>query len=176
MIKYDMIFVIWQGAVMKNFAKALYVTVCIAAVWLINAKLVHLGIDNWYAGFEKPAVTPPDIVFPIVWSILYLMLGAAFYLALKNGSREQASRANHIFLVQLFLQAIWAFLFFYKGQVGAALACIILLDFAVYKMLLAFKSTGRISAYLAAPYFLWLVYATLLNLNFVYAAGLIVNF
>ena len=161
---------------MKNFAKALYVTVCIAAVWLINAKLVHLGIDNWYAGFEKPAVTPPDIVFPIVWSILYLMLGAAFYLALKNGSREQASRANHIFLVQLFLQAIWAFLFFYKGQVGAALACIILLDFAVYKMLLAFKSTGRISAYLAAPYFLWLVYATLLNLNFVYAGGLIVNF
>ena len=149
--------------------------VLVGAVSGLSVLLSGGGMER-YPQLVRPPFSPPGIVFPIVWSILYLMLGAAFYLALKNGSREQASRANHIFLVQLFLQAIWAFLFFYKGQVGAALACIILLDFAVYKMLLAFKSTGRISAYLAAPYFLWLVYATLLNLNFVYAAGLIVNF
>ena len=176
MLKYDMNFTIWQGATMKNIGKLLYSAICIAIIWYISAYFTRQGIQEWYANFDKPTITPPNNVFPVIWSILYIMMGAAFYLVLKNGSLAEQKRANSIFLGQLLLQAVWTFLFFAQGHIGIAFAVLLLLNITVLKMQKFFRSVNQAAGYLIIPYFWWLIYATLLNLAFVYSAGLIVHF
>ena len=157
-----MFFNIWQGDVMKNFAKFVYAVFCVILVWWVNMKFTHQGIDGWYNNVEKTIITPPNIVFPIVWTVLYTLLIASFYLILKNADNKQIIKANNWFWMQLVLQALWTFLFFAKGYIALAFVAIIVLDFAVYKMLNVFKTIHKISAYMNYPFY-WCCYKFLVK-------------
>lgn len=125
---------------------------------------------------EKPTITPPDAAFPIVWSILYVLMIVAFFMVLKKGDVTGQKKANQLFLGQLVLQVIWSYLFFHQGFIGLAFGVIILLDLVVYKLILNFKGVDKYAAWLLYPYFWWLIYASFINFSFVYINGMIVQF
>lgn len=161
---------------MNNLRKLLYSAVLVTMTWYVSAFITRYGIYNWYAALEKPNFTPPDVVFPIVWGILYILMILSFFLVLRKSSPINQTRAHHFFLGQLFLQILWTFLFFQQGLLALAFLTIILLDMVVYKMIIYFKNIDKYSAYLLYPYFWWLIYASFLNFSFVYIHGMIVVF
>lgn len=161
---------------MKKGFKFFYVTAAVLLTAYICSALTRIGLAGWYDNSDKPALTPPNIVFPAMWSIIYVLLILASFIALRDGDSSQRSRANNLFIIQLALQILWCFCFFAQGQLALAMAVIILLDIAVYKMITVFLKIRRLAGWLLYPYYWWLIFATFLNAVFISSFGLIVVF
>ena len=119
----------------------------------------NTGTDTWYLGLVKSNLNPPGYVFGIVWPILYLLMGITIwrtYSVIKN-----------LFYVQLFLNAIWSWLFFSFHLPLIALLDIWLLIFINLKILLLILKEDKLAAFLFAPYIMWLFFASYLNLYIV---------
>lgn len=115
----------------------------------------------WYAELVKPAWTPPNAVFGPVWTVLYVMIAVAGWLAWQAGARA----ALAAWVVALALNAAWSWLFFGRQLIGVALADITLLWCAIALFIgLAWKP-ARWAAVLFIPYLLWVGYASALNLQ-----------
>ena len=135
------------------------------------------GVSTWYQEMEKPALTPPDYVFPVAWILIYLLMTVAFYLAFVNAPvRQESSRTNGFFINQLFLHVLWTFAFFYTGHTGLALLIVIVLNIVVFRSVYWFWRVSPVSALLLVPYQGWLLFAAWLNAGFVYLHGYTVTF
>lgn len=121
------------------------------------------AIENWYPLLNKPALTPPNIVFPIAWSILYVCMGVSIGLIIASDSSRKSFFIK-LFAVQLVLNFLWSMLFFYMQNPLLGLIDILLLDIVlaiyIYKTFDKFKA----SSILFMPYLLWVLFATYLNL------------
>ena len=116
----------------------------------------NTGTDSWYLGLIKSDLNPPGYVFGIVWPILYFLMGITIwrtYNAIKN-----------LFYIQLFLNAIWSWLFFSFHLPLIALLDIWLLIFINIKILLLILKEDKLAAVLHTPYIMWLCFASYLNL------------
>jgi len=121
------------------------------------------AIDGWYATLNKPFFNPPDFIFGPVWTTLYILMGISLYMIVRSVKSTMRSRALIIFGVQLFLNFVWSFLFFYFEHPDFALLDIIPLWAFILWMIIAFKEIRPIAGYLQIPYLLWVSFATLLN-------------
>ena len=111
----------------------------------------------------KPALAPPAIVFPIVWGILYALMGfGAARVSLTPPSRERSAGLN-LFVVQLTVNFLWSLIFFNLRTYGVALAWIGVLWVLILWMIFAFRKTDRLAAWLQVPYLLWVTFAAYLN-------------
>jgi tryptophan-rich sensory protein len=118
----------------------------------------------WYQDLRKPAWTPPPIVFPIAWALLYTLMSVAAWLVWrKRGEGPLVSVAIGLFLLQLILNALWSWIFFGCHQIGWALIEIIVLWLMVVFTFLVFFSLSRASGYLLIPYLVWIGFAVVLN-------------
>ncbi len=113
-----------------------------------------------YNSLVKPSLSPPSIVFPIVWTILYVLMGISYYL-LKNPSKKE----KIIYFVQLGVNALWSVFFFIGKFYLFSFIWIILLDVLVIFMIGIFYQNSKISGYLQIPYLIWILFATYLNLG-----------
>jgi translocator protein len=117
-----------------------------------------------YSDLIKPAFAPPALVFPIVWTILYILMGIAAYKIWKMDYCKIPVRDSLFYYgLQLFLNFIWSILFFGLGLRLTALIDILLLIAVIIIMNLKFNKLNKKSAYLNIPYLLWLSYAAVLN-------------
>ncbi len=129
------------------------------------------GIALFYGSLEIPMLTPPNAVFPTVWSALYALMVISFYIVLGNDNVFQVQRATLLFLGQLFLQVLWCYLFFYAGYFLFSLIVMLLLLWTVWSMIQRFKQTKPAAGYMQYPYFVWLLFAAYLNAGVVYLNG-----
>lgn len=123
------------------------------------------SLDPWYSQLTKPTWTPPSWVFPVVWPILYLMIAVAGWLiSMAPQSSDKRSALTYFFL-QLLLNGLWSFSFFYFQNPALGLVNIILL--LVFLGLTIFKSwdVNYKAALLLVPYLLWTLYAFALNFS-----------
>jgi tryptophan-rich sensory protein len=135
---------------------------CFGGGWLTGLLTQH-GVKEWYPHLIKPYGTPPDIVFPIVWSILYISMAIA--LTLLWISETTGKRGAFLFFtVQLFFNFIWSWVFFYLQQPGYALIDIVLLWLSVLLTISFFWHHTRVGSCLLIPYLFWVTYAFYLNL------------
>jgi tryptophan-rich sensory protein len=118
---------------------------------------VNSGL-GWYAVLSRPAFTPPAFVFGPVWTVLYLMLGALYWRIRDN------KLFRNLFIVQFILNLLWTPVFFGLHCISCALAVMVALDLINGYLFLRFWTEDKKSSLLLAPYFLWLLFATLLNL------------
>ena len=117
-----------------------------------------------YGAMVKPPLSPPGWVFPVVWSILYLLMGYASYRILETpASMEESKKALTLYGLQLLANFIWPLLFFGAGAYLAAMVCLLLLWLCVVYLILLALDLDRVSAWLLAPYLLWLTFAAYLN-------------
>lgn len=116
-----------------------------------------------YEQLNQPLLSPPSIVFPIVWTILYLLIGITYYLIQK---KEPLSRNEKIiYYLQLFVNILWPVFFFLLKARGFSILWILLLDVLVFLLLrIIYKKDKKIS-YLLIPYLIWCIFATYLNIG-----------
>ena len=136
------------------------------SVGALSSWLSGSGIDN-FRFLNKPPLTPPAAVFPIVWSILYILMGVS--AALVKGSRyERTNHAVFISAAQLFVNFWWpVFFFLFEARLFAFFWLLLLLALVIL-MLIRFREIRPAAALLNLPYLLWLLFAAYLNLGVYY--------
>lgn len=135
------------------------VLLCIGGGFLASL-LQRSAIVEWYPGLDKPSVTPPAIVFPIVWTVLYVMIGLSLSFLLN---RRPSGWLIGLWGAQLALNFLWSLLFFMCRNPFWGLVDIVLLDFLVVLYIVKVYTTSAVSSWLFVPYALWLFLATYLN-------------
>lgn len=131
------------------------VLVCVAAT---TGAMFKPG--PWYAALNKPWWTPPDWLFPVAWTVLYLMIAIAGWLAWRAGG---IGPAVIIWGVGLILNALWSYLMFGRHDIGLALIDIAGLWIATAAFIWAAWNLAPVAAYLFLPYLLWVTFAAALN-------------
>jgi len=142
-------------------------------VWLAVCQLPALaGIGfvypnmAWYQTLQKPLLTPPDILFGMIWSVLYILVGVAAAKAFRSGLNERTKTAMLLLLVQLVLNALWTPVFFWLHSfAGAVVILVFMLGEGIY-LHRAIKRLDKKAAVLLYPYWGWLVFALYLTIGF----------
>ena len=122
------------------------------------------SFSEQYAVVNKPPLSPPGWVFPVVWTLLYLAMGYASYLVMTVGGRD-AKDALTVYYVQLALNFLWPILFFRFRLFTFAIFELILLIAAVTVMVIRFSHVDERAGYLTLPYLIWLCFALYLNIG-----------
>ena len=117
----------------------------------------------WYESI-KPALTPPSIVFPIVWNILFFLIAVSLYLCWINSKgKEEKIAVSTVFGVNFILNILWSILYFAMKNPRLAFFDIILLLVSIALMLILSWKINRKSFWLLIPYFVWVCFASILN-------------
>lgn len=125
--------------------------------WLIGATNLP---GEWYAGLAKPGFVPPNWVFPITWTILYVLIAIAGWRTFR---REPRGKAMLAWAAQMALNFVWSPVMFTMHQIGAALIILICLLVAIVTYISLELSRDRLAAALFVPYAAWVAFAGVLN-------------
>ena len=143
-----------------------YLILCLAiplAVGGLSAFLTQNGMEQ-FQKLNKPPLTPPGWLFPVAWTILYLMMGLASYLVWKSdGPRHTVRGALTLYGIQLAFNFFWTILFFDMNRYLFAFFWLIALWVLILATALRFYRLSRTAGYLMVPYLLWVAFAGYLN-------------
>ena len=128
----------------------------------LSAFISRGGIDS-YAALSKPPLSPPAWLFPVVWTILFLLMGISSYLVSNAPGSTAKSYALRIYFLQLFVNFLWPIFFFNFKLYFFSFLWLILLWFLILGTILSFSRLSKLSAYLLIPYLLWVTFAGYLN-------------
>ncbi len=135
---------------------------CLLA-WLLGSALTEPNL-GWYATLAKPGFTPPNAVFPVAWTVLFVLMAVSAWLVWRADAPDGDKRtALTWFGVQLVLNTGWTFAFFFMQSTAAGLAAILVLLVAIVITIVFFARVSRPAALLLLPYVLWVGFATALN-------------
>jgi len=133
-------------------------------VGVLESIVTKPEIATWYASLTKPSWTPPPLVFPVAWTVLYILMAISFWRLWETEQRAAArSKAMVLFLVQLALNAAWSPVFFGWHDTKTALVIVVALLIAIGATILVASRVDRGAAWLLTPYLAWVAYATTIN-------------
>ncbi|GAV06154.1 hypothetical protein RvY_16182 [Ramazzottius varieornatus] len=138
------------------------IVVPIALGWLTNSATRN-ELQTWYRNLKKPSWTPPDSAFPIVWTILYAMMGYASWLIYQSGPMSVIRFPLIMYAVQLLLNISWSPIFWKAHAKNMALYEICALWVAIASCIIIFYPLNKVASYLMMPYLAWVTLATALN-------------
>lgn len=142
-----------------NYKKLIII---IVLTFLIGSFFSFFTGTDIYNEIERPILSPPGIVFPIVWSILYILMGISYYIVSENTS-DNSSRK--IYLYQLIVNSEWTLIFFGLKNFLLGWIWIILLIILVFLMIKNFYNVNKLAGLLQIPYLIWLFIALYLNFS-----------
>lgn len=131
---------------------------------LLIGGLVGIITSNYidYNSLIQPSWAPPGFLFPIVWTILYALMGVSYGILKSNSLLD--SKASTLYYVQLFVNALWSIFFFVFKWRLFSFIWILLLIVLVYLMIKDFYSKNKVAGLIQLPYLLWIIFASFLNL------------
>jgi len=143
-----------------------------ALIWILFFQLIGFALGSitssnmeWYHTITKSSLTPPNFVFPIVWSILYTFLALVGHFLWQNRKEEKARHILVLFIIQLVLNWLWTPIFFGWHLPGLALLDILtIVAITIYIIIKSWANKYPIIAYVMLIYLLWLLFASYLNL------------
>ncbi len=145
---------------------ALFLVPAVLLLGFVSGRLGGDASDPWFVALVKPSIFPPPGVFGVVWPILYTLMGlAAAMVCAAWGSRYRLP-AILAFALQLVVNLAWNPVFFGEHEMTFGLYVIALLDVAVLVTMVLFWQVRRAAALLLLPYFGWILFATVLNYEF----------
>ena len=145
---------------MKKIAAYLIPVLACFAVGISASFFQASSIAEWYPTLTKPTLTPPNIVFPIAWSVLYLCMGLSLGRLIV---RRQHKGIIRLWVLQLIANFLWSILFFTLRNPLAGFIDIVLLNILVGLYIFAASRRDRAAAWLFVPYLLWTLFAAYLN-------------
>ena len=150
---------------MENNRKEEIISLLIPLIGGFLSGIISMGGMQEFDLLTKPIFSPPGFLFPIVWTILYVLMGISSYLIYKENDYHSGCCLK-IYLISLFVNFLWSPIFFGLNLRLFALIWIILLDLVVGYMIVCYFKVNKKAAYLQIPYFIWCLFATYLNLAF----------
>lgn len=149
---------------MKDLSKLIVSVIGCELVGLLGTPFTISAISTWYVTLNKPFFAPPNWIFGPVWTLLYFLMGVAFYLIWKQGwKKKKVKEAGLLFLTQLALNFIWSPIFFGLRAPLLGLIVIVAMWALIVMTMKKFYPLSRLAFYLLVPYLLWVSFATLLN-------------
>lgn len=142
--------------------------VCLLVVFLIVGGIGSIFTsDNtntaWYDSI-KPSITPPSIVFPIVWNILFLLIAFSLYLAwIYSKNKQEKKKVALIFGINFILNILWSALFFELKLLQLAFLEIIIFWLSILAMIFITRKINKKSSWLLIPYLIWVAFASILT-------------
>ena len=124
------------------------------------ASYLTTGNMSIYDNIIKPPLSPPSIVFPIVWSVLYVLMGISSYLVYQNTERIGPL---FTYFLSLFVNFFWSIIFFNWQEFGFAFIWLILLWFLILLTIIDYWKISKPAAILQIPYLIWVTFAGYLN-------------
>lgn len=142
----------------KFFAYAIPIVLSIA-IGAFGAYIQSPAITEWYPTLVKSPLSPPAVLFPIVWTILYILMGISLGAMVAKGDMSLV----RLWLVQLLVNFLWSVAFFALHSPLLGLIVILLLDVLVFTYTIYAFTSNTTSAWLFVPYLLWILFATYLT-------------
>ncbi len=140
--------------------------VCIVIPLLVGgiSALLTRGSMEVFETLVKPPLAPPGWLFPVVWTILYILMGVASYLVITSqASKEEQGKAISVYLYQLVVNFLWSTFFFQFGWYLFSFLWLVLLWVLILITLVRFYRISKPAGYLLIPYLLWVTFAGYLN-------------
>ena len=123
------------------------------------------NIGDAYGSYQKPPLSPPGVLFPIVWVILYALMGIASYIVYDESGGEKRKDALTFYSLQLLFNFAWPIFFFRFEAYWISVVVILALLALVVITALRFKDISKVAFWLLVPYIIWLLFATYLNIG-----------
>ncbi len=142
-------------------------------IFVVSAELVGAlaGIlagnsFDFYKGLAKPPLSPPGWIFPVIWTILYALMGISAYIIHASDADNDKKRNSFIIYgAQLAVNFFWTIAFFRLRSIGLSVGVILLLLVLITAMIIRFRRVSIAAAYLNIPYLLWTIFASYLNIG-----------
>ena len=143
----------------KIFKNPLFIAILIPLAAGGLSALLSGGMDT---SMNMPSFTPPGWLFPVVWTILYVLMGISSYIIYQ--ANESSSRvALIVYALQLFFNFFWSIIFFGFSMYLFAFIWLLIMILLIIIMIYLFKQISPVAAYLQIPYLLWCIFAAVLN-------------
>ncbi len=128
--------------------------------------LLTMGNMELYGEVRQPPLAPPAILFPIVWTVLYVLMGisAAMIYTDESAPRVERTAALMPYWASLFVNFFWSILFFNFRAFLPAFIWLLLLEFLIVMTIISYRRINTVAAYLQIPYAIWVAFAGYLNL------------
>lgn len=147
--------------------KPLVISILISLVTGGISALLTSDSMKLYKSLNRPVLSPPPIAFPIVWTILYILMGVSAYMIFTStAAKKQKRNALFLYALQLVMNFLWPIIFFNLELYFFAFLWIVLLWVTVFFMIAEFMKIRPAAAFLQVPYLIWLTFASYLNLAF----------
>lgn len=121
-------------------------------------------VSTEFNAFKKPTWTPPGIVFPIVWTILYILMGVSSYLIYESNSVEKDD-ALKIYGMNIIINGLWSIIFFRFKLFFLAFITVIILIILTIIMIIKYYKINKVAGLIQIPYLIWLFVALALSYN-----------
>ncbi len=125
-----------------------------------------MGNMDIYSDINKPPLAPPSILFPIVWTILYALMGVGSVLVYNTAgvSKLQKQNAWYVYFAQLAVNFFWSIIFFNLQAFLFSFLVILVLWLLILLMIIKFTEINKLAGLLQIPYLIWVTFAGYLNL------------
>lgn len=147
-----------------NFKHLIIAVFIPLAVGGISSLIVGSGFDVYSEAVTKPPMSPPDWLFPVMWTILYILMGISSYLVYEKDTTE-AKQPLAVYTIQLAMNFMWPILFFSLSAYLFSFIWLIILWSLAITMAVMFYRVSKLAGMLQIPYILWLTFAAYLNLS-----------
>jgi tryptophan-rich sensory protein len=145
---------------------ALFVIPLVMLLGFLSGRVGGDATSPWFQALEKPAIFPPPVTFGIVWSALYFMMGLALAMVCAAWGARWRPFAVVAFVIQLALNLTWSPVFFGVHDIALAQAILVALVVAVVVTIWLFAKVRKAAAWLLVPYLAWILFASVLNWQF----------
>ena len=146
---------------MKKLIKNIFYIFFPLIIGFLISTLIRNNID--YQVLKQPPLAPPGFLVPIVWTILYTLIGISYFLYKKNTYTDKTEVI--IYYLQLFVNALWSIIFFILKLRFFSIIWILILVILIYTLITLFIQKYKLSAYLLIPYLIWCLFATYLTIG-----------
>ena len=133
------------------------------AVGILSGLLSREGIRAFSEVAVQPPFSPPAVVFPVVWSVLYALMGLGAARIWLSGPSSSRDRGLDLFVAQLVLNFFWTPIFFNLQAYGLALVWLLALWVLVFWMIFEYRKVDKVAAWSQVPYLIWLTFAVYLS-------------
>ena len=149
---------------MKIKFKPLIISILIALAVGGLSGFISMGSMDTYENLQRPALSPPSWVFPVVWTILFILMGIASYIVYMSNS-DIKEKALKVYAIQLAVNFIWPLIFFNGQKYFLGFVWLLFLIVLIVETILLFKEVNKKESILLIPYLLWTIFAGYLNIS-----------
>lgn len=140
--------------------------ICLAIPLGVGAlsAFISMGAMDTFGELNQPPLSPPSWLFPVVWTILYILMGFSLFLVTGMPDSPDKTQSILLFALQLFFNFMWSIFFFNLGLYFFSFIWLVGLWALIILMIMSFKKVSPLAAYINIPYLLWVTFAGYLNL------------